>query len=233
MSTVKKDHGVSEMGLINADTPSWRVQVERSKSATISNDIAFSIGESILGKVLVTRGAVGVCAILLGSNTDGRSNDLAARFPANRLVADEQQLPDDLSKVLRFIAGGATFLKRCHDQDETRPTPLPLQYVPGNFNCRHQDLYGDLAFPIQVAILLSEQVQDFAGGEFVLTERRSPMESPAEVVPLRQGDAVAVAAHRRPVQDSKGNYRVDLRHGVSRVRSGMRHTVGIIFHDAK
>ena len=126
----------------------------------------------------------------------------------------------------------ASFLKRCQDAGQTRPTPLLLQYVPGDFNCLHQDLYGDLAFPIQVAILLSEPGVDFTGGEFVLTEQRPRMQSRAEVVPLRQGDAVAFAVHNRPVQGSKGNYRVNLRHGVSRVRSGMRHTVGIIFHDA-
>lgn len=126
----------------------------------------------------------------------------------------------------------ASFLKRCHDAGQTRPTPLLLQYVPGDFNCLHQDLYGDLAFPIQVAILLSEPGVDFMGGEFVLTEQRPRMQSRAEVVPLRQGDAVAFAVHNRPVHGSKGNYRVNLRHGVSRVRSGMRHTVGIIFHDA-
>ena len=127
----------------------------------------------------------------------------------------------------------AAFLKQCHDAGQTRPTPLLLQYVPGDFNCLHQDLYGDLAFPLQVAILLSEPEKDFTGGEFVLTEQRPRMQSRAEVVPLRQGDAVAFAVHNRPVQGSKGNYRVNLRHGVSRVRSGMRHTVGIIFHDAK
>jgi hypothetical protein len=132
----------------------------------------------------------------------------------------------------RYPETHASFLKRCHDAGQTRPTPLLLQYVPGDFNCLHQDLYGDLAFPIQVAILLSEPGQDFTGGEFVLTEQRPRMQSRAEVVPLRQGDAVAFAVHNRPVQGSKGNYRVNLRHGVSRVRSGMRHTVGIIFHDA-
>jgi hypothetical protein len=132
----------------------------------------------------------------------------------------------------RYPATHASFLKRCHDAGQGRPTPLLLQYVPGDFNCLHQDLYGDLAFPIQVAILLSEPGQDFTGGEFVLTEQRPRMQSRAEVVPLRQGDAVAFAVHNRPVQGSKGNYRVNLRHGVSRVRSGMRHTVGIIFHDA-
>ena len=132
----------------------------------------------------------------------------------------------------RYPDDHASFLKRCHDAGQTRPTPLLLQYVPGDFNCLHQDLYGDLAFPIQATILLSEPGMDFTGGEFVLTEQRPRMQSRAEVVPLRQGDAVAFAVHNRPAQGSKGNYRVNLRHGVSRVRSGMRHTVGIIFHDA-
>ena len=132
----------------------------------------------------------------------------------------------------RYPDDHASFLKRCHDAGQRRPTPLLLQYVPGDFNCLHQDLYGDLAFPIQVAILLSEPGRDFTGGEFVLTEQRPRMQSRAQVVPLRQGDAVAFAVHNRPVQGSKGNYRVNLRHGVSRLRSGMRHTVGIIFHDA-
>lgn len=132
----------------------------------------------------------------------------------------------------RYPDDHASFLKRCHNAGQTRPTPLLLQYVPGDFNCLHQDLYGDLAFPVQVAILLSEPGKDFTGGEFVLTEQRPRMQSRAEVVPLRRGDAVAFAVHNRPVQGSKGNYRVNLRHGVSRLRSGMRHTLGIIFHDA-
>ncbi|WP_457588631.1 2OG-Fe(II) oxygenase [Ensifer canadensis] len=133
----------------------------------------------------------------------------------------------------RYPAKHADFLRQCHDAGQTRPTPLLLQYVPGDFNCLHQDLYGDLAFPIQVAILLSEPGEDFTGGEFVLTEQRPRMQSRVEVVPLRQGDAVAFAVHNRPVQGTKGNYRVNLRHGVSRIRSGLRHTAGIIFHDAK
>lgn len=133
----------------------------------------------------------------------------------------------------RFPGEHAAFLEQCHHAGQVRPTPLLLQYVPGDFNCLHQDLYGDLAFPIQVAILLSEPGRDFTGGEFALTEQRPRMQSRVEVVPLRQGDAVAFAVHNRPVQGTKGNYRVNLRHGVSRVRSGMRHTVGIIFHDAR
>ena len=126
----------------------------------------------------------------------------------------------------------ASFLERCHAAGQTRPTPLLLQYVPGDYNCLHQDLYGDLVFPIQVATLLSEPGVDFAGGEFVLTEQRPRMQSRAEVVSLLKGDAVAFAVHHRPVRGTKGNYRVNLRPGVSRVRSGMRHTVEIIFHDA-
>jgi hypothetical protein len=127
----------------------------------------------------------------------------------------------------------AAFLERCHAAGQTRPTPLLLQYGAGDFNCLHQDLYGDLAFPIQVAILLSEPGTDFTGGEFVLTEQRPRMQSRVEVVSLRRGDGVAFAVHNRPVQGTKGMYRVNLRHGVSRVHSGMRHTLGIIFHDAQ
>lgn len=135
--------------------------------------------------------------------------------------------------IQRFPDDHRSFLQQCRDAGQTRPTPLLLQYVPGDFNCLHQDLYGDLAFPIQVAILLSQPFRDFTGGEFVLTEQRPRMQSRAEVVPLLQGDAVAFAVHNRPVHGTKGNYRVNLRHGVSRVRSGKRHTVGIIFHDAR
>jgi len=126
----------------------------------------------------------------------------------------------------------AEFIQRCHDAGQSRPTPLLLQYGTGDYNCLHQDLYGEHVFPIQVAFLLSEPGQDFDGGEFVLTEQRPRMQSRPEIVPLRQGDAVAFAVHHRPVQGTRGTYRVNLRHGVSRLRSGHRHTAGVIFHDA-
>ncbi|WFU78787.1 2OG-Fe(II) oxygenase [Bradyrhizobium sp. CIAT3101] len=134
---------------------------------------------------------------------------------------------------IRYPAAHAAFLERCHEAGQARPTPLLLQYEAGDFNCLHQDLYGEHVFPLQVAILLSEPGRDFSGGEFVLTEQRPRMQSRAEVVPLAQGDAVAFAVHHRPVQGTRGTYRVNLRHGVSRIRSGQRHTVGVIFHDAK
>jgi hypothetical protein len=134
---------------------------------------------------------------------------------------------------IRYPAVHEAFLKRCHEAGQTRPTPLLLQYEPGDYNCLHQDLYGEHVFPLQVAILLSEPGRDFTGGEFVLTEQRPRMQSRAEVVPLAQGDAVAFAVHHRPAQGTRGAYRVNLRHGVSRIRSGHRHTVGVIFHDAK
>lgn len=132
----------------------------------------------------------------------------------------------------RYPAEHREFLDRCRAAGQSRPTPLLLQYGPGDFNCLHQDLYGELAFPVQVAVLLSRPDEDFTGGEFVLTEQRPRMQSRVEVVPLRQGDAVAFAVHNRPVEGAKGAYRVNLRHGVSRVRSGRRHTLGVIFHDA-
>jgi uncharacterized protein len=134
---------------------------------------------------------------------------------------------------IRYPQGHEEFLKRCHAAGQTRPTPLLLQYGESDYNCLHQDLYGEHVFPLQVAILLSEPGRDFTGGEFVLTEQRPRMQSRPEVVPLAQGDAVAFAVHHRPVQGTRGFYRVNLRHGVSRIRSGHRHTLGVIFHDAK
>jgi hypothetical protein len=134
---------------------------------------------------------------------------------------------------IQYPKAHADFLKRCHEAGQTRPTPLLLQYVAGDYNCLHQDLYGEHVFPLQVAILLSAPGRAFEGGEFVLTEQRPRMQSRAAVVPPRQGDGVAFAVHHRPVRGTRGTYRINLRHGVSEIRSGRRHTVGIIFHDSK
>jgi hypothetical protein len=134
---------------------------------------------------------------------------------------------------VRFPDTHEAFLKRCHGAGQTRPTPLLLKYGVDDYNCLHQDLYGDHVFPLQVALLLSRPDEDFSGGEFVLTEQRPRMQSRVEVVPLRQGDAVIFAVRERPVKGTRGVYRVNMRHGVSRLRSGARFTLGIIFHDAK
>ena len=132
----------------------------------------------------------------------------------------------------RFPPDHKAYLKRCHAAGQRRPTPLILKYEEGDYNCLHQDLYGEHVFPLQLTILLSDPERDFTGGEFVMTEQRPRMQSRAEVVPLGQGDAVIFAVNERPVRGTRGAYRVRLRHGVSRVRSGRRYTAGIIFHDA-
>jgi hypothetical protein len=137
-----------------------------------------------------------------------------------------------LGETPRFPATHAEYLALCHAAGQLRPTPLLLQYHEGDYNCLHQDLYGEHVFPLQVAVLLSRPGKDFTGGEFVLTEQRPRMQSRAEVVPLAQGDAVIFPVSQRPVNGTRGPYRVNMRHGVSRVRSGARHTLGIIFHDA-
>lgn len=174
----------------------------------------------------------------------GRGEYKYFRYPLPGIVSDlrlliyPQLVPianrwnEAMGVDVRYPARHADFIARCHEAGQLRPTPLLLQYQPGDYNCLHQDLYGAHIFPIQITILLSEPGRDFTGGEFVLTEQRPRMQSRAEVVPLRQGDAVAFAVHHRPVRGARGVYRVNLRHGVSRLRSGHRHTAGIIFHDA-
>lgn len=154
----------------------------------------------------------------------------AALYPELAAIANRWNM--EMGIDIQYPKTHAAFLKRCHDAGQTRPTPLLLQYGAGDYNCLHQDLYGEHVFPLQVAILLSEPGHDFEGGEFVLTEQRPRMQSRAAVVPLRQGDAVVFAVHHRPVRGTRGTYRVNLRHGVSEIRAGRRHTIGIIFHDA-
>jgi len=134
---------------------------------------------------------------------------------------------------VRYPGSHAEFLERCHQAGQRRATPLLLRYTAGDYNCLHQDVYGEHVFPLQVAILLCRPEQDFTGGEFVMTEQCPRMQSRAEVVPLDQGDGVVFTVRQRPMQGSRGVYRVNLRHGVSRIRSGRRHTLGIIFHDAE
>lgn len=162
--------------------------------------------------------------------------DLLARLRTAlyaRLAPIANRWHQALALDVRFPAEHAEFLARCHAAGQRRPTPLLLKYETDDYNCLHQDLYGEHVFPLQTAILLSQPEHDFTGGEFILTEQRPRKQSRPEVVPLQQGDAVAFAVSQRPVPGPRGVHRVHHRHGVSRVRSGHRHTAGLIFHDAK
>jgi hypothetical protein len=153
-----------------------------------------------------------------------------ALYPA--LVPLANQWHERLRLEPRFPATLAAYLARCHAAGQQRPTPLILKYEAGDYNCLHQDLYGDLVFPVQATVLLSAPERDFAGGEFMLVEQRPRMQSKGEVVPLGHGDAVIFAVNHRPVAGARGVYRARMRHGVSRLRRGRRFTLGIIFHDA-
>ncbi|BBB09623.1 2OG-Fe(II) oxygenase [Sphingopyxis sp. EG6] len=149
-----------------------------------------------------------------------------------RLAPVANRWHERMGRDERFPADHSDYLAQCHAAGQGRPTPLLLQYGPGDYNCLHRDLYGAEVFPVQVALLLSAPGEDFTGGEFVLTEQRPRMQSRAAVVPLGKGDAVIFAVNERPVAGSRGDYRVAMRHGVSAIRSGRRHTLGVIFHDA-
>ena len=155
----------------------------------------------------------------------------AALYPPLAEIANRWN--EAMAIDLRYPQDHASYLARCRKAGQTKPTPLLLQYGAGDYNCLHQDLYGEHVFPLQVTLLLSRPGKDFTGGEFVLTEQRPRMQSRAEVVPLAQGEAVIFPVHHRPMQGTRGIYRVNMRHGVSRLHSGHRHTLGVIFHDAK
>jgi uncharacterized protein len=154
----------------------------------------------------------------------------AAAYP--HLAAIANRWNERLGVTTRFRLLHAEFIERCHAAGQRRPTPLLLKYGVGDYNCLHQELYGEQVFPLQMVVLLSEPGRDFEGGEFVMTEQRPRMQTRPLVLPLRQGDVAVIAVHHRPVQGTRGVYRVNLRHGVSRLRAGHRHTRGIIFHDA-
>ena len=183
--------------------------------------------------------------VVMARHGYGRGEYQYLAYPLPGLVADlRETLYPPLAAIanrwqatlrldVRFPPTHAEFLARCHDAGQRRPTPLLLQYGVGDYNCLHQDLYGEHVFPLQVAVLLSAPGRDFGGGEFVLTEQRPRLQSRVEVVALGQGDAVVFAVHQRPVQGSRGAYRVNMRHGVSRLTRGARHTLGLIFHDAR
>lgn len=246
---------IGEPHMPHPDAPHNPPRVESLDWTALGDDLN-EFGNALLKKVLPL-GECEALASLYANDEHFRSRVVMARhgfgrgeykyfrYPLPKVV---QQLRSTLYERLAPIANQwnqamgidtrypdthADFIERCHSTGQVRPTPLLLQYGPGDYNCLHQDLYGEHVFPIQVAFLLSEPERDFTGGEFVLTEQRPRMQSRPEIVPLRQGDAVAFAVHYRPVQGTHGFYRVNMRHGVSRIRSGQRYTVGIIFHDAK
>lgn len=183
--------------------------------------------------------------VVMARHGFGRGEYKYFRYPLPDLIADlrtavyphlvpiANRWNGAMGIAVRYPDQHEQFLKRCHQAGQVRPTPLLLQYGIDDYNCLHQDLYGDHVFPLQLAIVLSEPGKDFTGGEFVMTEQRPRMQSRPMVIPLQQGDGVIFAVSQRPVRGARGSYRVNLRHGVSRVRSGRRHTVGIIFHDAK
>jgi hypothetical protein len=212
-------------------------------------------GAAVVGPLLTPEGCVEVAAcyetpdifrshVVMARHGFGRGEYRYFSYPLPQAISDlRTALYPRLAEIanrwneamgieVRYPKEHQTFLDRCHEAGQTKPTPLLLQYGPDDYNCLHQDLYGEHVFPLQVAFLLSRPGVDFTGGEFVLTEQRPRMQSRAEVVPLDQGQGVIFPVHHRPINGTRGTYRVNMRHGVSRLRSGRRHTLGIIFHDA-
>ena len=245
----------AKMKTTMSEAPPAKDRVARLDWGRVARDLGEQ-GAAVIEKLLTPDECRGIAAlypheehfrsqVIMGRHGFGRGEYRYFKYPLPglidalrtalypRLAPIANEWNERMGIETRYPARHEDFLDLCHKAGQVRPTPLLLQYGPDDYNCLHQDLYGDLAFPLQVAILLSEPGEDFTGGEFVLTEQRPRMQTRPEVVPLRQGDAVAFAVHHRPVKGTRGSYRVNLRHGVSRVRSGQRHTLGIIFHDAK
>jgi uncharacterized protein len=223
----------------------WRAaidELDRYGSATLKPVLSRKDCEAVVS--LYQHEATFRKRVVMAQHGFGRGEYKYFAYPLPALVAElRARLYPPLAEIanrwnaavksdIRFPLTHAEYLERCHAAGQTRPTPLLLRYSEGDYNCLHQDLYGEHVFPLQVAFLLSRPGEEFTGGEFVLTEQRPRMQSRAEVVPLAQGDAVVFAVNERPVRGAKGCYRVKMRHGVSRLRSGSRFTLGIIFHDA-
>ncbi|WP_434702881.1 2OG-Fe(II) oxygenase [Pseudomonas sp. Z1-12] len=229
--------------LVNLDWPTLEHSLDQDGCAIIRNLLPPSQCRQLSG--LYTDPSLFRSQVIMARHGFGRGEYQYFRYPLPDLI---QQLRQSLYPMLvplanrwnecmgldvRYPHKHADFIQRCHAAGQSRPTPLLLQYGPQDYNCLHQDLYGEQVFPLQVAILLSEPGQEFTGGEFVLTEQRPRMQSRPLVIDLAQGDAVVFAVHQRPVKGVRGYYRVNMRHGVSCVHSGRRHTLGIIFHDAQ
>ncbi|SFX49904.1 2OG-Fe(II) oxygenase [Pseudomonas sp. NFACC36] len=226
-----------------ADWPSLERSLDQDGSTIIRN--LLSVPQCRLLSSLYAEPGRFRSKVIMARHGFGRGEYQYFRYPLPDLV---QQLREALYPRLvplanrwnacmgieaRYPDRHSDFIQRCHAAGQLRPTPLLLQYGPQDYNCLHQDLYGEQVFPLQVAILLSAPDQDFTGGEFVLTEQRPRMQSRPQVIDLKQGDAVVFAVHQRPIKGVRGYYRVNMRHGVSRVNDGRRHTLGIIFHDAQ
>ncbi|WP_339478667.1 MULTISPECIES: 2OG-Fe(II) oxygenase [unclassified Pseudomonas] len=229
--------------LANLDWPALEHSLDQHGCAVIRNLLPTTQCRLLSG--LYANPSLFRSRVIMARHGFGRGEYQYFRYPLPDLI---QQLRQSLYPMLvplanrwnecmglevRYPHAHADFIHRCHAAGQSRPTPLLLQYGPQDYNCLHQDLYGEQVFPLQVAILLSEPGRDFTGGEFVLTEQRPRMQSRPQVIDLKLGDAVVFAVHQRPVKGVRGYYRVTMRHGVSCVHSGRRHTLGIIFHDAQ
>lgn len=228
--------------LKNASWPSVEADMDRQGWATLPQ--LLSPTQCGLHQTLYADEALFRSRIIMARHSFGRGEYQYYRYPLpdpvqslraslyRGLLPIGNRWNEAMGVDVRYPENHEQFLERCHQAGQPRPTPLMLKYGPGDYNCLHQDVYGEHVFPLQVAILLSEPAIDFTGGEFVLTEQRPRMQSRASVVPLKQGDAVIFPVRNRPVEGVRGAYRVNLRHGVSEIRSGARYTLGIIFHDA-